>query len=311
MFPPGTSHIFETLTAVFLTLLVGFVLQRRKLPIPEFWPGVEQITYYLLFPALLFTSIISAEVEFESLRVLVIPFTGPFLVMGLILFLGRKHLGRDYSAFTSIFQGSIRFNTYIGFSIALSVFGLEGVSMAAMFIALVIPMLNVMSVAVLSGTSGSSSAVNVIRHLARNPLIIACVFALTFKGLSFGLPTAIFEFLSILGRASLPLGLMAVGAALCFQQTSDDFLPLSFVSINKLLMMPVLMFASCQFFGVTGLARSIAILFAALPGSPAAYVLARQMGGDHRLMANLFTVQILVSAVTLPLVLALEAVLPQ
>ena len=47
------------------------------------------------------------------------------------------------------------------------------------------------------------------------------------------------------------------------------------------------------------------VLFAALPGSPAAYILARQMGGDGRLMAGIITLTTLASVVTLPAWIAL------
>ncbi|MBU0676134.1 MAG: AEC family transporter [Proteobacteria bacterium] len=280
-------------------------MQRRKFPSPEFWPGAEQLTYYLLLPALLFSAIISAQVDLASYLGLVIPYMAPFLFMGLILLLFRKRLGQDYPAFTSIFQGAIRFNSYVGFSIALAVFGQEGLARAAMFIALVIPLVNVMTVLVLSG-GGQPGGIRILRSLVRNPLIIACVSALFLKALEVKVLSVLIEFLSILGRASLPLGLMVVGAALCFRKPAEDLLPIMIAGGSRLILMPLLMFASCHALGVTGLAHSIAVLFAALPGSPAAYVLARQMGGDHRLMANLTTVQILVSFVTLPIVLALE-----
>lgn len=309
MLSQETGRIVETLTAVFLTVLVGYILKTRRLPAPEFWPGAEHITYHLLLPALLFSSIISAHVDPDRLRGLIVPFITPFLLAGGMLFLFRHRLAQGYPAFTSIFQGTIRFNSYVGFSIALSMYGTEGVAMAAMFISVVIPVVNVMTVAVLAGASGSSGVVSVFRHLIRNPLIIACVAALFIKHLDIRFPGVLLEFLTIVGRASLPLGLMAVGAALGFQRGSAEARTLSMVSFNRLLLMPLLMFFTCHIFAVTGLARSIAVLFAALPGSPAAYVLARQMGGDFRLMANLTTVQILVSFITLPLVLALEVFL--
>ena len=42
----------------------------------------------------------------------------------------------------------------------------------------------------------------------------------------------------------------------------------------------------------------------ALPCSASSYVLARQMGGDHGLVAGIITVQTLASALSLPAILA-------
>ena len=49
------------------------------------------------------------------------------------------------------------------------------------------------------------------------------------------------------------------------------------------------------------------VLFAALPTAPSAYILARQMGGDHVMLARLLTVQTIAAAASLPLVLSLVA----
>ena len=69
----------------------------------------------------------------------------------------------------------------------------------------------------------------------------------------------------------------------------------------KLLVVPALTAGVCAVFGVDGAARSVAVLFAALPTAPAAYALARQLGGDAELMAAILTVQTLLAALTLPL----------
>ena len=52
-------------------------------------------------------------------------------------------------------------------------------------------------------------------------------------------------------------------------------------------------------------ATMVAVLFAALPGAPPSYILARQLGGDGELMASVLTVQTAIAVLTLPLVLGL------
>jgi malonate transporter len=47
------------------------------------------------------------------------------------------------------------------------------------------------------------------------------------------------------------------------------------------------------------------VLFAALPGSPLSYILAKQLGGDTSLMSSIITVQTGISMVSLPVVIAL------
>jgi malonate transporter len=49
------------------------------------------------------------------------------------------------------------------------------------------------------------------------------------------------------------------------------------------------------------------VLFHSQPTSTSSYVLARQMGGDHELMAGILTTQTLLAIVTIPAMLALFA----
>ena len=58
-----------------------------------------------------------------------------------------------------------------------------------------------------------------------------------------------------------------------------------------------------SFTGLTGLTFVIVMLFATCPASPASYVLARQLGGDAPLMAAILTIQTLLSAIAIPIVL--------
>jgi predicted permease len=73
--------------------------------------------------------------------------------------------------------------------------------------------------------------------------------------------------------------------------------------------MPVLMLLGCLLFGVDGMPRTVAMLAGAVPTAASSFVLARQMGGDAPLMANLITLQVIGAVVTLPLFIWLSHVL--
>ena len=109
----------------------------------------------------------------------------------------------------------------------------------------------------------------------------------------------------LLGRAALPLGLVAVGVALR---------PAALVRLDrgiwashlvKLALMPALALALALLMGLDPVSRDVVLLFAALPTATSAYILARQLGGDAEMMAALITGQTLLAMVTLPLWLRL------
>src|SRR5699024_1149441 len=111
--------------------------------------------------------------------------------------------------------------------------------------------------------------------------------------------------LEITGRAALPLGLMTVGAGLQLRLRWHDAAATAWSAVFKLATMPLLALAAAGLFGLSTLETQILVLFAALPTATSAYILARQLGGDHTLLATILTVETLLSALTLPVVLLL------
>jgi hypothetical protein len=74
-------------------------------------------------------------------------------------------------------------------------------------------------------------------------------------------------------------------------------------TLLKLLLMPCLMAAGAVAFGISGSAKTAVLICAAVPGASSSYILARQLGGDAPLMANITTVQTLAAMLTMPLML--------
>jgi predicted permease len=96
-----------------------------------------------------------------------------------------------------------------------------------------------------------------------------------------------------------------VGASLQFNDIKKTIPEIVYACLLKLLLLPTLMWLSCLLIGVDNLSTSVAVLFAALPGSPLSYILAKQLGGDTRLMSSIIAVQTGISMITLPIVIAL------
>lgn len=301
-----SPSILSSLLPVFLIIICGYGLKQSKFPGADFWPAVERLVYYILFPALLFSSSAGASWEFFSVASMVWAILAAlFLMTGLLLLL-RPKLTKNDKSFTSVFQGSIRFTSYIGFAAAYSLFGEEGLYLTAVFITVMIPMVNILCVMVLVRYGGQKSGWHwILTTVIKNPLIIACLAGMGLNLLGLQLPKTAENLADILGRGSLPLGLLAVGASLQItgiQKTSAELL---YACLLKLLLMPLLMWLTCTLIGVDSLSTAVAVLFAALPGSPLSYILAKQLGGDTRLMSSIIAVQTGISMISLPIVIAL------
>ncbi len=292
---------------VFALIFLGTGLKAAGFLPPAFWEGAERLTYFLLFPALLLTTL--AKAEFGDLEVLPMAaaIAAAVLLMAASLLAAKPWLTMGGAAFTSLFQGSIRFNTYIGLAAASGVLGAAGLAGAAVAVALLVPLGNLLSVAALAWLAAESRPrlAEILRQLALNPLILASLLGIAINLGGFALPPVVDPILTVLGRGALPLGLLAVGAGLDFAAARRGGRTLAMACLLKLAVLPALTALGCWIIGATGAAAAVAVLFNGLPTAPSAYILARRMGGEAKLMASIITAQVALSALTLPIVLIL------
>ena len=300
----NTPAVLSSLLPVFLIIICGFLFKKSKFPGDAFWPGTERLVYYFLYPALLFSSSAGASWEYFSVASMVWALLATVFVMsGLLLFFRPLLSDRDAS-FTSVFQGSLRFTSYIGFAAAFTLFGDQGLYVAAVYITVMIPLVNILCVMVLARYGGQKGSWYwILTTVLKNPLILACLSGMAWNLLGLQLPEVLANLATILGRGSLPLGLLAVGASLQITSVKRADREIVYSCFLKLILMPLLMWLCCYFFGVDSLSTAVAVLFAALPGSPLSYILAKQLGGDTRLMSTIIAVQTGLSMFSLPLII--------
>jgi predicted permease len=141
----------------------------------------------------------------------------------------------------------------------------------------------------------------------RNPLIWACAVGLAFNVLQLPLPRIWHEVADALGRSSLAIGLLVTGAGLHLEGMFRPSLAASVAVVLKLILMPVIAVALALWFGLSGSNLAIVTACSAVPASSSAYVLARQMGGDAPLLAQIITLQTILAALTMPIAIALVA----
>ena len=290
-----------------VTVLIAFGLVLKRLPgfrSPEFWSGAEKLAYYCLLPVLLFTSVAEVDVAHVPLVRLAAALVVPTAVVSVGIIVTRRVIARDLPAFTSVLQGGIRFNTYIGLSLAGSLFGSEGSAVAAIVAAILVPTVNVVSSLGFEFLrTGPSSLFALLRAIVTNPLVLGCVAGAAANVSGLGLPDVASTVLDPLASASLPIGLLCVGAGLqTFSLRSQTRAIIASTAI-KLLLLPGLSLAALALFGVPTVPALVGLVFQSIATASSGYVMARQLGGDAKLMAALIAGQTVIMLVTLPVVL--------
>jgi malonate transporter and related proteins len=285
-----------------LTLIVAGFAVCRWTPLDRpVWDSVERLVYYLLFPALLFNSIVRNPLALGH----AVPLAGTALAItasGVIAAYALRALpGVDPRLHASGAQTAFRFNSYVGLALAQQFAGGPGVAAMALMIAVCVPLCNVAAVWPLARHGGHGY----LRELSRNPLIIATASGLVGNLLGVELPSLASVTLTRLGAAALPLGLMAVGAGLKVGALREGpGLAAALMAIRHALL-PVVAIVLVVAQHMSPTQQLVAVTFAAMPTSSSAYVLATRMGGHGGFTAGLVTVSTLVGMLALPLWLAL------
>jgi predicted permease len=304
--------VIAALLPVFILIVLGVVLKRTLMRLDTQWHGLEQLTYYVLFPMLLIQTLVKADLS-------QVPITGvggaliiAMLLVSLLCLALRPRLARrgiDGPAFTSVFQGAIRWQTYVALSVTRNLYGASGLAVASVAMVALTPLANVLSVLVLAhyASPEKQSARAIAMTVVKNPLIWACVVGLGINLAHLPLPKIWHDVADALGASSLAIGLLVNGAGLHLKGLLRPSLGAATGVILKLAVMPALATAFGVWFGVSGTGLVIVAVCSAVPTAPSAYVLARQMGGDAPLLAQIITLQTIFAAVTLPIAIALAS----
>jgi predicted permease len=302
--------VISALLPVFLLIVLGFILKRSLMRLETQWHGLERLTYYVLFPMLLIQTLVKADLTNVPVAGVGGALMVSALVMSLLCLALRPLFSRwdiDGPAFTSIFQGATRWQTYVALAVSGNLFGETGLALASVAMVAIIPLVNVFSVSVLAhyASPEKQSARTIVMTVVKNPLIWACAIGLAVNVTHVPLPKIWHEVAEALGRSSLGIGLLVTGAGLHLEGMFRPSLAASVAVFLKLVLMPVLAIALALWFGIFGPSLVIVAVCSAVPAASSAYVLARQMGGDAPLLAQIITLQTILAAVTMPVVIAL------
>lgn len=307
--------VLNALIPVFLLVALGVFLKRTLLKSENAWDSLEDLTYYVLFPALLFLATATADLSkvpiwgiFASLVIAILASAAILLVLRIPM---QRVFGWSGPSYTSVFQGGVRWNTYIAVGVASALLGEQGLALAAVALASMIPLINVLSVIVLARYAPNSPAKvkHVLIHLIRNPFIWACGIGIAINAAGVPLPKVFTSFVNVLGQASLPLGLMIVGAGLDLKTAARIDAAVLVSTGVKMLLLPAIAIGTGWLAGVGWPSIAVIAIAASVPSAPNGYMLARQMGGDAPLLARILTIQIFVALVSIPAALFIAAAL--
>lgn len=299
------SALLTGVVPVFAMIALGWVLKWRAFLTDDGWRAVERLTYFIFYPAFLVPAVWRADFAGGSAGPVATATVAVALTVALLTVLAKPLLRVSDPAFTSVFQGVIRWNGFVFLPVAAAVFGETGLGTAAVAFGVLAPALNVVCVLVLArwGAGQGGGWRLALTSLAKNPIIWACGIGALLNLTGAAPPALLAPVFDLMGPGAIALGLMTAGAGLSFRYAASRPVLMLTITAIKLIVLPVAMYYLTGLLGGDRMAQGLALLAGAAPGAAASYVMARQMGGDAPLMAGVVALTTVVSAFTIPLLL--------
>ena len=300
--------IFSALLPIALIIALGHLLKRFGFLGEPFWPQAERLAYFVLLPLLFAHGLYRADLSGVPIGLIAAGLVGPAIAGTLALLAANRLTRFEGPVLTSVIQGGIRFNNYVGVTAAVGLLGVSGAALAAVANAILVPTVNIICALVFArfGTR-QPTALGVVKSIALNPLILGCLAGVLLRLTGIALPAGIEGFMQAMGQAALPIGLLCVGAALNWEALGRGLKPVLVATATRFVLVPAVTAAICLAVGLTGPAALVVLLIQCLPTASSAYVMARQLGGDAPLMAGIIAFQTVAGVVTVPITLVLIA----
>ncbi|PCJ23851.1 MAG: permease [Rickettsiales bacterium] len=302
-------NVFYSVLPIFLIALLGSVIRRKYLTSDEFWRGLEKLSFYILFPTVLFEYSLKVDLTSSEFFKLTVALIAANLTITIMLVIYQMKTDYDGVQFTSVFQGATRYNNYIFFAIGAALFGESGLSIIATISPYLLILTSVTSIMSFTHYVPNSAGKKTLRNnlvlmmksIIASPIIIASVLGMSFNYFQIELNIGILNTIHSLASSALAIGILIVGAGIKLKLKPEHLKQVVLASSVKLILMPVVTFIALVALDITGPAKSIAILFSCLPCSSSSYILSRQLGGDPETMSSIITFTTIFSILSLSL----------
>jgi len=309
---PQTLNIIFAIAPIFAIIMFGYFLRKiGKLP-KEFLDNSDFLIFWVFLPSLFFVKISNADLESRPIIDFSLILSLIFIFTLIYSFFSLKSFNISKSSSLPMIQGSCRINTVIVLAISSALYGVEGLEIAVLGSAVMVPLINTsMPVFLLLLIRGEK--VNIFNKIKTeilgNPIILSIVFGFTFNYLNLKEIPILHPSLSIISKATLPIMLISLGASLKIKEMKGQVAPIVISSIGKLILTPIIAIILCFLTLLPSDLTQIAVIYASVPTGVVVYSLVKRAKGDEKLASAIVTTQILLSFITMPILIILSEIL--
>lgn len=298
---PPLSLIQNLITALQITgpiviiLFLGIVFKRIHLIDEHFLGVANRLVFNVCLPCLLFLSVSTTRIEHFDLPLVVFAALATVASVVVIRFISMGIVEPSKrGVFTQCaFRGNM---AILGLALCVNAFGESALPVAAMYIAFMTVLYNVLTVALLT-----KPGFDVIINIGKNPLILSILAGALVSYSSVDLPAILISPISTLSKITLPLALLCIGGGLRLYSIRANGAEVFLASIIKLVFQPAAITIAGILWGFRGLELGVLFLMLSTPTAAAAYIMSKQMTEHGEFAGEIITLSTILSPVSMTL----------
>jgi predicted permease len=288
------------LVPIFLLLGLGVVARRSGILNEASAMGLNRLVVYFALPALFIAKVGTSPLEAAlSPRLMIVTVAVVLLATALALAYARL-ADLPPAQRGTLAQGAMRGNiVYFTFPLILTLYGNDGLRLAAVTATVLVPAMNFLAIAVLElyRPAGAKRRHLVLRVLG-NPIVIGALLSLVLAIVHWKPWGWLGTTVNTLADLAFPGALLALGAQLEFGQWRRLWRSLGVASAIKLVLMPAVGWWVLSVTGASPREAAIGVLLLAAPTAVASHPVAADLGGDVELASSCVLVTTVLSVAT-------------
>mgnify|MGYP000887231229 CR=1 FL=1 len=296
--------IINQVATISLLMLVGVLARKLKILSPPTVKGLSNLLVNLVLPSQIIVSFIlefSPEMLLNASLVLAMAVAIHLLaiLLGELLFRSYPPSTRAVLRFATVFSNC----AYMGFPVLDGIYGTIGVFYGSFYNMAFILFVWTRGLSYFNGRGKGTK----ITGLLLNPGLVAIAIGLLLFVSPFDFPPPVIQTLEIVGSMTTPLSMLIIGSTLAGIKLSSLFTEAStyYVSLVRLLLMPLLVVTGLYFLRLPSLPAQVLILQTAMPAAALTAVFAEKYNGDTLLASKTVFLSTVFSLVTIPLIVVL------
>jgi predicted permease len=283
------------LPVVVVAAIGGIVGRRLGLQLET----LTRVVFFLFSPALVFEGLASVELEEGALARIAAVGVGVFVLNAAIALAWARARGAAPQERAAIAVASAVPNQgNMGLPMARLAYGTPGLDIGTVLFTIGVVLNASAAVALGKYALGEHTRRDVLLAPLRYPTIYAAVAGVLVNVLDVRLPTLAQESVTTLAQAAIPTMLVVLGLSFELPRAGDLHDPVA-VSVNRLLLGPILAWGLALAVGLEGTTRDVTIMMAGMPAAVNTTILAAQLRADVGLSVRIVVVSTLCSIVTL------------